>query len=354
MQQNKLGYGSYGHVYSINGEAVKYAKDLPPLIQEYATMRYLDDCNNIVKPISVDLQRKNLNMILYDCSLDRWIKSLDKKQDNTASINIIIKDVISGVIELHDRGLSHNDIKSCNILVRNYPLKAVIADCGFVSTMKYSKIHYTPPAYRDPDPKPGYTHDIFSLGILLLELKSYINIAELLSRYELRMTYNLINEIIDQKIEQSDLRELLLRMVSKDKSERPTAREVLHFFSDNEPIKWTKEEHKFKITIDKDRFKIIKDSLKRYDKEYNVPRYGKGFFGLASFIIKNKIEQKEDHIYLAACAYILKSLFQPDGYTPSSEFKRVFTLVDANSIVSAIYRLIEDSSFLDVVMLPDS
>ena len=69
-----LGQGSYGEVVARNGQAVKKFSKLSHLVQEYVALRYLQDCQYVVRPISIDVDSLELSMELYDCSLRRWLE----------------------------------------------------------------------------------------------------------------------------------------------------------------------------------------------------------------------------------------------------------------------------------------
>ena len=142
----KLGRGAYGKVIKKNNTAIKQFAYLPHVIQEHSALMYLKDCNYIVHETAVNLPKNELTMELYDMSLRHYLSS---ECCCVACINTILHNILMGMIELHDRQLSHSDLKPGNILIRKEPLKAVLGDCGFVSVSKYSKQQRTAHSYRD-------------------------------------------------------------------------------------------------------------------------------------------------------------------------------------------------------------
>src|SRR5689334_17210470 len=103
-----LGRGTYGTVVKENNVAVKTYHKLPHLIQEYVALRYLDDCKYIVHAKDVLYDKNQLVMDLYDMSLNKWLKSECSCND---CLQHIVHNILCGIIELHDRGLAHCDIK---------------------------------------------------------------------------------------------------------------------------------------------------------------------------------------------------------------------------------------------------
>src|SRR5204863_5548131 len=108
-------------------------------------------------------------------------------------IDTIINHILKGLIEIHDRGLLHGDIKPSNILINYSPLKAVIGDCGFVSSTRYAKITCTAPRYREKEVQYDYGHDMYSFGITLFEIFSNTKLNE-------QFGYRQIEGIIEREI----------------------------------------------------------------------------------------------------------------------------------------------------------
>src|SRR5690606_27735367 len=111
------------------------------------------------------------------------------------------------------------DIKLSNILVRKNPLKIVLGDCGFVSYYKYSKIKNTTAAYREEKIKQDFCHDMFSVGICLLEILGRIKITE-------QCNYLQLQEIIDENIKDNFTRKILCNLLHSDHKKRYSALQV--------------------------------------------------------------------------------------------------------------------------------
>lgn len=201
-----LGKGSFGSVSEKDGDAVKKFKQLNHLIQEYVALKYLHGCNHIVQLKGVNFVNLELHMKLYDSSLRDWL--LTKRE--TQHIMKVIRDILMGLVEMHDRQLVHGDLTPRNILIRNYPLKAVIGDCGFVSYTKYAKVRQTAPLYSESETTRSSSHDMFSFGVCFLEMIADIRINK-------PGTYEELKLITDKTIKSPKYREIIYNLLGREK-----------------------------------------------------------------------------------------------------------------------------------------
>lgn len=280
----KLGEGTYGTVRLENGTAVKTFHKLPRLVQEYAALVYLKDCPHIVKPLKVKYKKNELVMELYDTSFRKWLDS--GGLFNYKGTMLIIRDILLGLIELHDRGLAHGDIKPGNILVNENPLRAVLGDAGFVSVQKYAKVKRTAPTYRDPNEHFSTAHDIYSLGIILVEIFGKI---KLLRQHEYKEIWKIAKEHLDD-----DECEIVLEMLNDKHSKRPSAREVLdRLFNMRVPEYSTSD-----ITItprisDTDLQKMRTRIMKTCD-DFKISRGNIGFYALVAYFSNSDSSMSSD------------------------------------------------------------
>ena len=302
-----LGKGAYGQVVKHQNTAVKQYQRLPALIQEYVALTYLKDCKYIVKTLGVDYQKLTLTMELYELNLRQWISN---ECCCEKCINRIIYCVLRGIIELQDRSLSHSDLKPSNILIRMEPFKLVLGDCGFVSRANYSKQQRTAHSYRDIVIENDDKHDMFSLGVILLELLYHI-------KPEVRNSYNEFQQLIKTHVTDKNHKTILSRLMNEDRTHRPDAREVMSLLFNKSPPVFTKPPcPHYQEIYDKIIVKYKKDNIESYEqtlhdcwKHLDVNRGRMGLKGLFIYLLEKDREEKVLSFYLAATCIILSSTF---------------------------------------------
>jgi serine/threonine protein kinase len=277
------GKGSYGHVDHIGHYAVKTFTKEKDLLKEYAALTYLKNtqCQYIVKVVDVNVERQQLSMELYDTDLKDWYKSNVRDPDYPLRGQLLIHDILCGIIELHDRGLAHGDLKPGNILVQLQPLRAVLGDAGFVSIAKYTKTDHTGPIYCDPVPLKTAAHDLFSLGIILFELVTGQKINYLAN-------HDVYQLLAQTHVKDRTYRKIIINLLQADHSQRYSARALLQkLFKENYP-QWTVPDLRATIVLDP----VTKSFFVGAAKNYGVPRTGLG----RKLLAKYKANQREKTI----------------------------------------------------------
>lgn len=333
-----LGKGAYGQVTKQHDCAVKKFTKLPHLIQEEAALTYLKDCHYIVHSRSVDYLKNELTMELYDTSLRKW---LSKECCCKECLNQILHDVLCGLVELQDRGLSHSDLKPGNILIKK-PLKAVLGDCGFVSISRYSKQQRTAQSYRDIIIKNDDKHDMYSLGILILEIFYHIKPVV----YD---SYDEIQQVI--KNTKKPHTAVLKQLFHEDREKRPTAREVLMIlFKDTVPVY-----HRPKMVI-KDSIKEklgvqldwMENTIKDNQAALSICRGRLGLKALLHYLSTHPMKWDIQY-YLAAMLIIITSMF---GNVPAV-IPDIFMICDISpkkeKMLLLIDQLAHDEEFLTIL-----
>jgi serine/threonine protein kinase len=308
---NVLGKGSYGEV--VKGDdntAIKQYKNKLHLLQEYSGANFTKNCKYVVNVKSADLSNLTLKMDLYDCSLRAWI---DKNQntDGYNSVNLlkIIKDILSGLIEIHALGLVHADIKPGNILVMLNPLRCCLGDLGFLSFCKYAKVERTSPVYREHDVSHSWHSDMFSFGITCTEIFGGIKINR-------QADYEEIKQIINDKVTNLLHKNLLLSITNKDKSKRFTAQEFLCQLLNIESPSVVIQQNKALPDITKNTSFLTKSQIieirhnfKEYASKFNINRAKKGYVALVRYLDEHKISADYFHVFIGATLLILASVF---------------------------------------------
>lgn len=351
-----LGKGSYGEVIVRGDKAVKTFSKLSHLIQEYLALQYLKDCKYVVHAKGVDFGKLELHMELYDCSLKKWIDdSIDISKEVKFKAKMkFIHDIISGLVEFHDRGLAHGDIKPGNVLVKKNPVRAVLGDCGFVSIAKYAKVDRTAAIYRDPIIDFDMSHDMFSIGICMLEMFGELRIGR-------QASYDELKQVIATKIDNVELRKIIYNLLHSDKERRPSSRELLNkLFSEN-PEKWSQPN----IILDPNTFntisqpnlasntkKDLRELMKSTAQNNKINRGKKGFTALLAYIDKYNISESDYQIYALVVLMILSSVFGAPGFNEKEIIHSYNRQININSIHSILDKLLSDNIFLDIVLLP--
>lgn len=293
-----LGEGSYGAVYKRDNNAVKKFEKRSHLVQEWMAGFYLRNMNNIVHLISFNLRDKEITMKLHQSSL----RQLLNKESLTGTDKLrIFHDILCGLNELHSRGLVHGDIKPGNILVDMHPVKAVLGDLGFVSKKRYAKVERTAANYRDPKPQHSPAHDMFSIGILMIELFGK-------SRLPKKIEYNALREAA-YKCLPTPIYQTAELLLSKDPEVRPNADKLLRdIFNENKDISRSYR------SLEAPEDNKIKDWMRDIAKVNNIHRYDRGYKAIIIYLFKNGINYSNYRKYSACMLFVLSSLFGKSGF----------------------------------------
>lgn len=333
-----LGKGSYGVVYRDKNYAIKVFNNKSHIIQEYAAGRYLDKCNNVVKVVDADFDKLELKMNLCDYSLRNWIDNNIYTQDYDKKLSIIIKDLLYGINEIHNLGLAHGDIKPGNCLIVTNPnFKLLIADLGFVATPKYAKVERTAPVYRELNVSQTQKSDLFSCGILMLELLAKIKINR-------QASYHEINALISSKITDTKYRSILLSLTNEDHNKRYSIKEVIKILYNDEQI--FKKEPLNNIDLpqlDEISKKYIRKTIKQYSYKYDINRPKISYIALSNYIIENNIPKSEYDIYIGGTIFIFAAVFGKSKFKETNIDSLITNTKDLNKILN---KLLNNKTFL--------
>lgn len=347
MEPTILGAGSYGQVSCRDGKAVKKFSKIHHIIQEYTAICAMTESNYIVHASFANFSNLELHMDLYDCSLRNW---LSNNKITTTTRNIITKDILRGLIDLHDRGFAHGDIKPGNILIKNNPLSAVLGDCGFVSVAKYSKVERTAPAYREPVIGYDITHDIFSFGICLFELVTG-------ERVGVQKSYVAAQNVIKNKIKPGNdhYKNIILSSIQESKEKRPTARDLLFLLhKESYPMSVAKKyttypnEQSSKIGESNELRILIKYTC----SHYKINRSKIGYYAIMEYLHRKKIDIEYYHLYMGTTLLILASLFGSSIFKEKDIIHLCQNKYTKIHIYKILHKLLQDDIFLNNLLQP--
>ena len=324
-------FGSYGKITKYKDFADKKFEKVVHVVQEYCALKYLEDCQYIVHPQGVNYETKTLSMDVYEMSLRTWINNHKCCMD---CVYHIIHDILCGLVEIQDRGLSHSDIKPGNILIKLDPLTVSIGDLGFLSIAKYSKQQRTAPNFRDPVVSNDQKHDMYSFALIFMEM--VYNIKPIV-----RKNYIDLINIINKKVHQNH-RDLLKRLVSENRQARPLAREVLKILFNEKPALYKPFKHDSSQYEDKYH---IYQPIKKYTYALHINRGLRGYQALLTYLHKNNVDKKLIPYYICGLLIILSSMFSQK--TPSlTDITDQCQTKDHRKIYNVLHKLTNDALFL--------
>ena len=324
-----LGQGSYGQVVERNGYAVKRFDKISYVIQEFMALSYIADCPHILHCAKVDFARQELHLDLWEGSLRAWLETHPPYPNSPTyaaanglrqqTLYMFARDTILGLIELHDRGLAHGDLKPSNILVQTQPsVKAVLGDCGFVSIAKYTKVDRTASAYRDPLIVRDTAHDLFSLGVCLIEMLGGARSTRSFAPSDTSSAAVSYAEAqrLAQSVPHPQMRGLVMRLLSEDRSVRPTARMVLRelFGEEAHPYVLPSIVARSSLNVQVEKKRPVRVFIKRMKSDWKIRRTKRGYAVLCAYFARHKLDERAQLLYAGAMLVILSSLFGESGF----------------------------------------
>ncbi|AYV86354.1 MAG: putative eukaryotic translation initiation factor 2-alpha kinase 1 [Solumvirus sp.] len=304
MKNLVLGKGAYGSVVARDGYAYKKFEKADHLIQEFSAGSYLRNvgAKNIVVVHEANHKTLELKMDQYDMNLRKFFES---NPDHAKKMSVF-HDILWGLCEIHSRDLVHGDIKPGNILVKiskNGEPSAYIGDLGFVSLAPYSKVRRTTQVYRDEKMMQHHSHDLYSLGIVMLELFGNIKVMD-------KLTHDEVIEYCGEKIKNRKFSEAIIALTADNYKERPDCDKLLKDFFKIEFKVPKRDAPDCKHGLSEKTVSKFTDWLKPLCREYKIKRGKHGLAGLLIYIAKYT-EATKGHFKLHAgvMVMILSSLF---------------------------------------------
>lgn len=279
----EIGDGGYAKVYKVQD---------PKTNKEYAAKVVQRFCQNEFKVNSKLSNLKNPYIIKYisfsqgSIKLDNYVDDckpyflfeLATKGDLSKYINcgrggfkeshckLIFQDILNGIQVIHKANICHRDIKTQNILLDSDNFNIKICDFGFSSdstellTGCFGTKEFMAPEIIIGNEYDGIKADIFSLGVLLLNLRTSKFLFEkakglpydyIKKNDKLIWTLGEVNGISGLS---KEFKELYLKMVAFNPKERPNIEDILN-------CEWLKE---INDLSEDDRGKLRREVIKEF------------------------------------------------------------------------------------------
>lgn len=353
--KNFLGQGSYGKVVVKHGCAVKKFARVSHLVQEGAAIYYMSGCGSTVEPVGIDFARRSLSMELYDTSLRKWLR--EHRNVSTKQAHGIFRDILEGLVALHSLGLVHGDLKPGNILVRENPegITCVLGDLGFVSVARYSKCDRTAPVYRDPVVVCSPAHDMFSLGVMILEILGGWKIQR-------QQSYDELFEFADKSKINRKYHHLIYTLIQPSHDHRPSAAEVYQYlFEKPAPVKIRPATAKLESERSLTGFQFARHWFQEAAKHYSINRPLRGVEALVCFFGRHATPEKWHHFYALVMLMVLSAIFGPSGfsekhvlsaYEQNSDRRADRILPTQDDVYKALEEIVKDRDVLSILFRP--
>ncbi len=336
----EVGKGAYGTVKIVDGCAVKEFRKYSHLVQESIAGVFLKGQEHVVEFIGADFKNITLSMKAYPITLRKWLNETDSQPRHLK--DEMARQLLKGLTEIHSLHLVHGDIKPGNILIQRDPLKLVIADLGFISLRPYSKCERTAAVYRDTNVKSCFGHDIYSTGIIFLEMYGDLKVRQ-------QGNYDELKGAIRDEISDQNLRKILNAMIHKNHDKRPSAGDV-YYKMFGEMIVYPSINSHFEVDSE---YPKIRRVMRRLSEKYDIMRPNRGYKALVNYIGRNYNSYRKYgyEIYATSMIFILSSVF--GRYTTFDQKNAAeYSNCKESVIVKITSRLCLDGEVVQYLMTP--
>lgn len=342
-----LGGGTYGDVYRDGNRAVKRFDSDACLIQEYAAGVYLRGCPHIVHSHSCNIRDLTLTMNLFNGCLKDWMwfkrKTGYVTVRTTAQRSLAARELLKGLACLHDLNLVHGDVTPKNVLCnwdsRGNITKLVVGDLGFLAIEGYARARRTAPAFREEHVQKDYRHDIYSFGVIMLELYGTFKISHQWTSQDLVGFANAY--VKDEKS-----RVAVCSCLNENRELRPTARSLLKSLYGFTPeLVKPIQPPKIPLTMSTRDAQALNNLFNDVgDKQLRLHRMEIAYKGCHAFLSKHGIHSNQHIVYGTATLVIYSSIYRHGSFNVEVASKSME--IRKKDLISAIERLLEDTTFI--------
>ena len=300
-QSQLLGSGAYGQVHTWqlhNDVAIKRYPILEKLDINSIALRELLFCQNNVNPrvncteafnighngstFYMHMKRQGVHLATWMQQQTKNVKKLKYIPTNQLlqylptnvwiHLPLILKGIANALVNIHQQNVIHADLKMENVLLNFETMEINVIDFGgivvnrFIHSQPLCSVHVRAPEMfckmeeQDGSHCPSslyhFTNDIFSLGVIMLELilgafvyfeqsldceryiyKEYMKINNIVNDDKENLSFitpedlNLLQTFAAQDSKYSSLLQLVFKMLNKDFRKRPTAKEIVNLLN---------------------------------------------------------------------------------------------------------------------------
>jgi len=263
-----LGRGSQGSVYVVEKYsepgiffAMKFFRQRAQGEYEAKTLDFLSNIPSIIKPITHG-KIGMYHAILFNIYPESLIETKKKSISNSFHF---LRVLLFSLNEIHEKGFIHGDIKPDNILLDEYG-NPFLGDLGSSGPIGEKKMNFGTPSFRYPytiDNRKSIDADVWALGITMLYFISrkrpFIDYGvrarflksqgrtfrekDILQAVEEENIPNMVSWMLKIEIHNIDslkldeflmlniIEKIIIRMLEKDKENRPSINELLNMMS---------------------------------------------------------------------------------------------------------------------------
>lgn len=236
FHRKMIGSGVFGTVYEVDQDKCRKIIPLDHVnigFREIFGMLLTRDIPNTSKLINVEWSDNGLSIIMpkYRINLFDWIKTCPSIEERTR----VAKEIVQVILTIHSMGIVHSDLKLENIMLTKNN-QVVLIDWGFSGFEGTSLYNNTTRLYRSVRLTGKCVDEIYSLGILLIEIFS-----KSIDRYYTPTQYD---EIVDFLPISSKWKSLIKKMICRIPKVRPSSQDILNAFDLN-------------ITVEQEKYNIL-------------------------------------------------------------------------------------------------